>query len=75
MDAKTHKQQWHVRQGIMLQVEGGEDSGNNAVNASQPTMVAIFFGDTPLTQAFKSNFFRSTSNVPVQLVAVNLWPL
>jgi len=32
---------------------------------------SLFFGDTPLMQAFKSNFFASTSNVPVQLVVVN----
>ncbi len=34
----------------------------------------LFFGDTPLMQAFKSNFFASTSNVPVQLVVLNRWP-
>jgi hypothetical protein len=31
----------------------------------------LCFGDTPCMHAFKSNFFASTSNVPVQLVVLN----
>ena len=34
----------------------------------------LCFRDTPLMQAFKSNIFKSTSNVPVKLVVLNQWP-
>ncbi len=35
----------------------------------------LCFGDTALIKASKSNFFNSTSNMAVQLVVVNRWPL